>query len=242
MLQVWCPEPIMASCVHGKQVTSNYFCGYDKLLDVFHEVGSSLPKFNDIANTFRGTDQIANYLSLFYAEIIEFHYQAMKLFRQTSIALLVHGLSIAYADEFDTGWRMLFECLWPKYEDIFVIVIKNIEKHKGLIDREVNIKMITEAWKARDEDLKRHQEERDTRELDLLERTIPPHNYRALLENVQMRHCAETGKWIFSDPLFRSWLNAGSNEAKQRLLWLAGVPGAGNPSVIVGRATTEHYI
>ena len=152
---------------------------------------------------------------------------------------------------------MLFECLWPKCEDIFDIINNNIEKHKGLIDREVKIQMIKESReardevikikiqmikesrKARDEALKRHQEERDCKELDRLERNIPPHDYKTLLEKVQRRHCAETGRWIFSDPLFRSWLNAGSSEEKQRLLWLAGVPGAGNLSVIIGCAITE---
>ena len=155
---------------------------------------------------------------------------------------------------------MLFDCLWPKYEDIFGVVIKNIEKHKGLIDREIkiqmikesrkardeglidreiNIQMIKESRKAREEALERHQEERDSKELDRLERNIPPHDYKAL-ERAQKVHCAETGKWVFSDPLFASWLNAGSNEAKQRLLWLAGVPGAGNPFVIMGRVITEH--
>ena len=60
---------------------------------------------------------------------------------------------------------------------------------------------------------------------------------------VQSEHYAKTGKWIFSDPLFRSWLNGGSSEAKQRLLWLAGVPGAGNPSVLIlDWVITEHHI
>ena len=127
---------------------------------------------------------------------------------------------------------MLFECLWPKYEDIFDIIYKNIDKHKGLIDREIKIQLIKESRKARDEALKRHQDERDSRELDRLERNIPPRDYQTLLRKVQRERCAETGKWIFSDPLFRSWLNAGSSEAKQRLLWLAGVPGAGNPSIL----------
>ena len=124
------------------------------------------------------------------------------------------------------------------------MINKNIEKHQGLIDREVKIQMIKESRKARNEDLKRyqeardealkrHQEERDSKELDRLERNIPPHDYRPLLEKVQSEHYAETGKWIFSDPLFRSWLNAGSSDTKQRLLWLAGVPGAGNPSILI---------
>ena len=146
----------------------------------------------------------------------------------------------AYADGTDAGWKVFFECLWPRYEGIFDTIKKNIEMHKGIIDREVKIEMIRESREARDEALKRQQEERDSRELDRLERNIPPHDYKTHLETVRGRHCAETGKWIFSDPLFGSWLNAGSNEAKQRLLWLAGVPGAGNPSVIMGRVITEH--
>ena len=96
---------------------------------------------------------------------------------------------------------------------------------------------------ARDEALKRYEEERDSNELDRLERYIPPHDYTTLLEKVQRGHCAETGNWIFSDPLFRSWRNARSNEAKQRLLWLAGVPGAGKPSaIVIDGVITEHFI
>ena len=125
---------------------------------------------------------------------------------------------------------MLFECLWPKYEDTFEIINKNIEKHNDLTDGEVKMQMIMESRKASDEALKRNQEERDSKALDRLERNIPPHDYKPLLKNVQRRHCAKTGQWVFSDPLFTSWLNAGSDQAKQRLLWLAGVPGAGNPS------------
>ena len=231
----------MGGCVHAEQVASNYFHGYDKLLDVFNEIGSSLPQFQEIAEIFRGSDQtrMANFLGLFYAEIIEFHYQAMRFFRQTSIARWVYRILTAFADGSRAGWKMLFECLWPKYEDIFDIIIKNIEKHRRLIGGEVGVQMIKESRKARDEALKRHQEDRDAKELERLERNIPPHDYQTLLEGVRRGHCAETAKWIFSDPLFKSWLNAGS---KQRLLWLAGVPGAGNPDAIDTRASTvtEH--
>ena len=82
----------MGGCVYAEQVASSYFNGYDRLLDVFHEIGSSLPQFHDIAEINRGSDQMANYLCLFYADIIEFHYQAMRFFRQTSITLCVHRL------------------------------------------------------------------------------------------------------------------------------------------------------
>ena len=79
----------MTGCVHVGQVASNFFLGYDKLLDAFHEIGSSLPQFHDIAEFFQGSDQMANYLVLFYAEIIEFHYHAMRFLRHPGIALWV---------------------------------------------------------------------------------------------------------------------------------------------------------
>ena len=147
---------------------------------------------------------------------------------------------ITYADKSGAEWATLFDCLWPKYEDIFNIINKNIGRHKGHIDREVNIQMIKESRKARDEALERHQKERDSKELDRLERNIPPHDYRILMKKFERWHCADTGEWIFSDPQFMSWLKAGSSEAKQRLLWLTGVPGAGNPSVIIGCVITNH--
>ena len=83
LLQVWCPSPVMAGYVYEKQVASNYFDGYDKLLDAFYEIGSCLPQFQDIADIYQDSDTITHYLALFYAEIIEFHYQAIRFFRRT---------------------------------------------------------------------------------------------------------------------------------------------------------------
>jgi hypothetical protein len=54
------------------------------LLDVFYEIGSSLPQFQDIEEIFSGSDQLANYLGLFYSEIVDFHFQALRFYRQKS--------------------------------------------------------------------------------------------------------------------------------------------------------------
>ena len=95
----------MAGCVYDKQVASNYFDGYDKLLDAFHEIGSCLPQFHDIADIYQGSDTIANYLALLYEEIIEFHYQAMRFFRRTSITSLGYRLLTAYSDRSGIEWK-----------------------------------------------------------------------------------------------------------------------------------------
>ena len=51
---------------------------------------------------------------------------------------------------------MLFECVWPKYGDIFATVGRSIEGHKGLIDREITIQRIKESREESDGALKRH--------------------------------------------------------------------------------------
>jgi hypothetical protein len=128
------------------------------------------------------------------------------------------------------GWKALFDVLWPRYEDTFTLIHKNIEKHKLLIDRQVNILVIKDAQKEREEALSRHHEERDFREMTRLEKNIPHHtrDYVDRLHDIRDKYCAETGKWILSDPRFQSWVDANSSDAKQRLLWLSGIPGAGN--------------
>ena len=151
----------------------------------------------------------------------------MRFFRRTSISPWGYRLLTEYANGHEIGWKTLLKSVWPK--DVFGNIKQNIEKYKGLIDRGVRIQMI--------------KEDRDFRERDRLERNILRHDDGPILNNVQSRHCAETGKWVFSDPLFKSWLGAG-NEAKQRLLWLAGVPGAGNlnRSAIIDSVIADLYI
>jgi len=114
---------------------------------------------------------------------------------------------------------------------MFTDIHRTIEKHKSLIDREVTILVIKEAREERDEVLRRYQEERADRELRMLKENIHPYDYALQLEEVQHKHCAKTGEWIFSNPQFLSWLDGGPNETEKRLLWLAGVPGAGNSHV-----------
>jgi hypothetical protein len=68
----------------GIQIASNYYDGYDKLLDVFRDIGSSLPQFQEIFDSFPRNTPLDNFFGLFYTEVIEFHFQALRFFRQTS--------------------------------------------------------------------------------------------------------------------------------------------------------------
>jgi hypothetical protein len=78
-----------------------------------------------------------------------------------------------------------------------------------------------------------------------LENNITFADYTSYLNDIHSRHCSETGKWIVSDPQFKSWLDGNSNEPTQRLLWLTGIPGSGRLSVTiesVARQLNKLYI
>jgi len=66
------------------QVASNYINCFDKLIDAFDEIGSSLPQLQEIESMFKGNRQFVDYLALLYQEIIEFHLETLVFFRQKS--------------------------------------------------------------------------------------------------------------------------------------------------------------
>ena len=62
-----------------------------------------------------------------------------------------------------------------------MVIHQNIEKHKKLIDRQINILAIKEARMEREESLRINQIERDHRELSRLKKNLMPQLYTANL-------------------------------------------------------------
>jgi hypothetical protein len=58
---------------------------------------------------------------------------------------------------------------------------------------------------------------------------ISPKSYDGDLYRFSESVCDGTGKWIFRDESFQNWL-AGKEKSKP-ILWLRGIPGAGEPIV-----------
>lgn len=60
---------------------------------------------------------------------------------------------------------------------------------------------------------------------------ISPKSYDGDLYRFSEAVCNGTGKWLFRDLSFQNWL-AGKEKAKP-ILWLRGIPGAGEPIVLI---------
>lgn len=122
--------------------------------------------------------------------------------------------------------------MWPRYVDTFGSIQKNIESHKALVDRQLNIFVIRECVRNRERHLettKAFQKAEEERERRLGLEYLQPFDYDKQNQSIETRFCEGTCIWIQGNRVFKKWIEPHKNapELKERLLWLVGIPGAG---------------
>lgn len=101
------------------------------------------------------------------------------------------------------------------------------------MEREVSLASIEEAHKLRIEvyaQFKRQEVADEHQQFELARQSLAPRLYDKDLERILDKCCKGTGSWIFSEPLFREWLET-SNQTI-RFLRLIGMPGGGKKFII----------
>jgi hypothetical protein len=128
------------------------------------------------------------------------------------------------------GLRAFFSFLWPKFQAKFSVILGNIENHKLLIDRQITLAYIQDAFAARDKALAEYDKIRASQEqqqLESLERFLNPPLYDEELEALKEKHCPNTGQWLFKDLKYQRWEHENRLDLAHRILWISGIPGAG---------------
>ena len=128
---------------------------------------------------------------------------------------------------------MLFESFWPKYSSKFQVILNNIGQHRILMDNEVTLAHITEAYAARasaSAKYVRDQEYDERTEFHLIKNSLSPQLYDAQLERIRQRCSVQAGEWLKRDTRFSDWHDTSNQSA--RVLWLSGIPGAGIAAAI----------
>lgn len=64
------------------KVSSNYTETYEAVLEVLKELAQCLPQFQQVESILKDDAQLKSLLCLLYREIIEFHIEALRFFRQ----------------------------------------------------------------------------------------------------------------------------------------------------------------
>ncbi|MCJ1392101.1 hypothetical protein MMC18_004968 [Xylographa bjoerkii] len=180
------------------QISSTCVKSFDKLLDI--------TMYQDL---FQNNARITHVLCLFYKDILDFYAINLNFFKAK-------------------GWKIFFESLWPRYADKIAIVQENITRHMLLLNSEVTVADISEAFAARSLALKEYENNRifqEQQEFDSVKVSLAPQLYDIDLDRTLESRCRNTCKWILDESLFQELLSLDKDRVS--VLWLSGIPGAG---------------
>lgn len=122
----------------------------------------------------------------------------------------------------------MFETLWPKRREKIKIVEANLERHARLLGENITFEHIRREHEARAklfEEFQQSEVFRTKQMFQAIESLICPQMYDDRLHWLQTRTCRGTASWLARDRVFSQWMNMDS--PFPRLLWLQGIPGAG---------------
>jgi hypothetical protein len=134
------------------------------------------------------------------------------------------SLTVAYR----AGWKFFFESLWPKHKEKIGIVMTHVESHGRLMRNEVRLEHIQQEHEARQralEHFEKEDRERRAQEFYRIRTDIAPQSYYHRLDLLRDLVYQGTGSWLLQDASFKTWLQPTQRDS--RLLWLQGIPGAG---------------
>jgi len=104
----------------------------------------------------------------------------------------------------------------------------HIQNHVRLVRNEVRLEHIQQEHEARRralENFEREEQERRSQEFYRLKTSMAPRSYDDRLDLLRHLVYQGTGVWLLQDATFKKWLDFSS--AEPRILWLQGIPGAG---------------
>ncbi|KAI1410433.1 hypothetical protein F5Y13DRAFT_167760 [Hypoxylon sp. FL1857] len=201
-------------------IAKTFSDAFHSILDAYQTIGEQIPLLKGYEQSFSSNAHMKHVLVLIYQDILEFHKEAIKHFKQRL-------------------WRQLFQATWRGFTIKIQHLKDNLKRHKDLIESHATIVQYEEIQKIR-ESAKREFEahlraETDRRRLRVIQ-WLSPFNVGSLQEQYRETRsiCDNPGRWMIDSSRFQKWFNP--NRCPWPLLWINGIPGAGKTilsSVIV---------
>ncbi|KAI2464722.1 hypothetical protein F4781DRAFT_411946 [Annulohypoxylon bovei var. microspora] len=193
------------------------------VLDAYQEIGEQIPLFRGYEELFSSNAHMKSMLVLIYRDILEFHREAIKYFKQRL-------------------WKQLFQATWRGFTTKIRYLRDNLGRHKRLIESHATIVQFEEIQQIRENERRKFEVdqrvETDRRRLRVIQ-WLSSYSMETLQEKYKETRsiCSDSGRWLINDPQFQNWLDP--NQSLRPLLWINGKPGAGKTvlsSVIVEEA------
>ncbi|RGP72615.1 nacht domain [Fusarium longipes] len=179
---------------------------FDAPVNAMEEIGNVLPDFCELSEMFSDNNRLQELQVLYFQDILQFYLISTKFFsmrRESPKPSIIH-------------FRLT------------KVLVTNTASHRDLIRKEVRMEEIRRANDLRNRELEHivQTEENNTCQEYASHRAhISPRFYDSDLYRFTEAVCTGTGKWLFGDPSFQSWLDG--KEKGKPILWLRGIPGAG---------------
>ncbi|KAF1840937.1 uncharacterized protein K460DRAFT_410330 [Cucurbitaria berberidis CBS 394.84] len=201
-------------------VAKNYADAFNALLDAYLEIGENLPQFTQYQTVFQSNSHMQLALAYIYEDILEFHKEALRYFRQRT-------------------WKELFHATWRSFSNTVTHLSKNLHRHKSLIESQATIVQFEALQDLRTQS-QRNYEEYNRSELDRkrlsVQQWLCPINAQTRHEDATKNRYGDSGDWLLKDPRFKKWYDF--DYCHEPLLWLSGIPGAGK-TVLTSRVIDE---
>ncbi|RKL25837.1 hypothetical protein BFJ72_g13955 [Fusarium proliferatum] len=182
---------------------------YDKIIDTMEQIGISLPAFQKYIQLFPQNNKMHQVLCLFYQDILDFYSSILEVFKHNK-------------------WSTLFKSLWPRYLGRIQVIQRNMSQHRSLMNDEATLAHLVQAEKDRNRDLEEYERQFDFRqfqEFEMVRNSLNARLYDQDLEFLKRRASHGSGGWLEEDNAYKQWINF--QDKSSRLLWLRGIPGAG---------------
>ncbi|KAH0563181.1 hypothetical protein GP486_002248 [Trichoglossum hirsutum] len=197
------------------QVASTFVEAFDELLDAYNDIGESLPMLAQYESLFQEKRYMGEVLELIYVDILKFHQEAYKYFKQRV-------------------WKQLFQITWKSFRFRFKPVLEDLRRHKDLVEKQASLYQYEEVQRVR---ITAETEFRSLREAEDLRQRWAVQDFlsAANVEEDQEIKASVRAKypgvcsWILNHKSVQAWSDP--NLHSSPLLWIKGIPGSGKTTL-----------
>ncbi|KAI0897380.1 WD40 repeat-like protein [Annulohypoxylon nitens] len=214
---VWAPIKFILG------IAKTFLDSFDKLLDVYTQLGDAIPGLLQYQATFEEHPPLATVLEDYYSDILRFHQETLSVFTRPR-------------------WKNMFHSTWKTFNSKFGPILQSLKKKRDLLESEKISAALYEIHKIRRDVsvIQTEQRQRMTQEtiekhrsrLACIRGKLQASNYQIDQEiSTDERHDGDCGKWIiYEDTQFQAWFN--NNTLGHGVLYVNGIPGAGKTTLM----------
>jgi hypothetical protein len=149
---------------------------------------------------------------------------------------------------FKIAWKKMVQHTWKTLNTRFQPIVKSIERHIGILQKQVDLskyQKLNREWAKISAEFKKLRDDEESRRCIEVLRWLKAANVDDDQINLTLERneSLNSGQWFIDSDQFQVWSDLDSSEsARKAILWIAGIPGAGNFRITYITVTTAYQM